>query len=136
MMSITDDIDVNLSKKLGSGAFGDIYQGVWKSKNRLVAIKIIKTSIKDGEKIIREEIETMRRLSHDNILEILGCERVDDKTYLIIEYCEGGCLAQEIHRSKIPELNCYLYLRQMISAMDSVAQASTAGITQSTCTGT
>lgn len=41
-VNISDDIIIDYNFPLGSGAFGDVFRGMWKSRNCLVAIKKIK----------------------------------------------------------------------------------------------
>lgn len=64
LMNLTHDIVIDLNHRLGSGAYGDVYRGVWKSKNRLVAIKKIKDEHEEASKMMEEEVEIMRQFKH------------------------------------------------------------------------
>jgi serine/threonine protein kinase len=39
---ISDEFQIDYSVKLGSGAFGEVFRGIWKKKNCFVAVKRIK----------------------------------------------------------------------------------------------
>jgi WD40 repeat protein/serine/threonine protein kinase len=98
-------------KPLGSGAFGQVWQGQW--GNRLVALKEIdipaaqqKLGISKGEVLEALEWE-MARLSavdHPNLVQFYGAYQFQGKTYLVIEFCEGGNL-QKVLNQQFATLN-------------------------------
>lgn len=61
---IHEDFIVDYSVKLGSGAFGDVFRGIWKSKNTFVAVKRIKDSITNAKEMMDEEVKVMNNLKH------------------------------------------------------------------------
>lgn len=89
MKNLTNDGDICIdwSSKLGSGAYGDVYKGMWKSKNKLIAIKRIKDEHKDSDMMMKEEVEIMRNFQHENVLNFLEIVNNQQGLFIIIEYC-------------------------------------------------
>lgn len=48
MFDLNGDIFIDFGCRLGQGMFGDVYKGISKSQNKLVAIKRIKDDICDA----------------------------------------------------------------------------------------
>lgn len=81
---IGSDFRIDYSRKLGSGAFGDVFKGTWISRNCYVAMKRIKESIVNAQQMIEEETKIMSKFEDKNILKILDVVRENNATYLII----------------------------------------------------
>ncbi|XP_044505182.1 LEAF RUST 10 DISEASE-RESISTANCE LOCUS RECEPTOR-LIKE PROTEIN KINASE-like 2.4 [Mangifera indica] len=84
------NITKSFSEKLGQGGYGNVYKGKLPD-GRLVAVKILKESKGNGEEFINE-VASMSRTSHVNIVSLLGfcCER--NKRALIYEFMCNGSL--------------------------------------------
>jgi len=80
MLAIAPEI----KNKIGSGAFGDVYEGLFHGTR--VAVK--KSSLGDSTGILLEkEISIICKLNHDNIVPYLGVyEDNDGKACLVMEY--------------------------------------------------
>lgn len=81
---LSKDIEIDWNYKLGGGAYGDVYRGRWKSKNKLIAIKKIKEEHEDSVKMMEEEVEIMRHFHHPNVLNFLDIIQSGDGLFLII----------------------------------------------------
>ena len=57
---------------------------MWKSKNKLIAIKKIKEEHEDCVKMMEEEVEIMRHFKHPNVLCFLDIIQSDGGLFLII----------------------------------------------------
>lgn len=90
--SISDEFQIDYSVKLGEGAFGDVFRGIWKQKKCFVAIKRIKEYITNAKEIMDEEVKVMENMKHENILNFLAVIKSPKGTFLVIEFCEGGSL--------------------------------------------
>ena len=80
-------------EKIGSGAFGTVYQGLCEQTGSLVAIK--ETTVALGDKNIPkliQEIQLMAQLSHPNIVLYLGAKHDEELGVLRIyqEWVPGG----------------------------------------------
>mgnify|MGYP003512254295 CR=1 FL=1 len=89
---LSNDITIDYGFSLGSGAYGDVFRGMSKSRNCFVAIKRIKDEHSDATTMMQEEVDIMRKMIHENILNFLDIISTKSGMYLIMEYCEGGSL--------------------------------------------
>ena len=89
--AIVEGSDLIIDKKLGGGAFGVVYQGLY--KNKTIAIKQIKGESIDeqGLKNFLEEAKVTAYLpKHEHVVGMIGiCPR---PLSILIDYCAGGSL--------------------------------------------
>ncbi|EKX40608.1 hypothetical protein GUITHDRAFT_113394 [Guillardia theta CCMP2712] len=68
-----------------------------------------------GDKELMNELSTMKKLSHRNIVCYLGTEIRDDELLLVMEYCAGGSLASILHgMGAIDENIARIYTRDLV----------------------
>ncbi|XP_022846614.1 LEAF RUST 10 DISEASE-RESISTANCE LOCUS RECEPTOR-LIKE PROTEIN KINASE-like 2.3 [Olea europaea var. sylvestris] len=92
----------SFSGNLGEGGFASVYRGKL-SDGRLVAVKILKESKGNGEEFINE-VASISRTSHINIVTLLGFCFEGSKRALIYEFMPNGSLERFInHNSSIAE---------------------------------
>ncbi|KAL5982683.1 hypothetical protein ACLOJK_016759 [Asimina triloba] len=96
----------DFSNKLGQGGFGSVYKGVIKqgrrkdSKEQLhVAIKVLKDS-KQSQKQFMNEVATVGRIHHSNLVRMLGYCAEGKTRALVYEFVEKGSLEKFIHNTK------------------------------------
>ncbi|XP_048328548.2 LEAF RUST 10 DISEASE-RESISTANCE LOCUS RECEPTOR-LIKE PROTEIN KINASE-like 2.5 [Ziziphus jujuba] len=84
----------SFAEVIGKGGYGCVYKGTL-SDGRLVAVKLLKDSKSNGEDFINEVV-SMGRTSHVNIVTLLGfcCER--NKKALIYDFMHNGSLGKFI----------------------------------------
>ena len=87
-----------ISRRLGAGGMGVVYQARQFGLKRTVALKMISSGRGHPEHLerFRLEAEAAGRLHHPNIVEIHEIGDLDGCPYLSLEYVDGGNLAQEI----------------------------------------
>ncbi|KAG7465669.1 hypothetical protein MATL_G00155980 [Megalops atlanticus] len=91
---------LKLRSLLGSGAFGEVYEGVTVgdpsekvSEETRVAVKTLRKGATDHEKAeFLKEAHLMSQFDHPNILRLLGVCLQNEPQYLILELMEGGDL--------------------------------------------
>ena len=91
-----------LTKKIGSGGLGIVFQAWQLSMKRPVAIKILYDRwAKDVEFKSRFLLEArvMGRLSHQNLIQVYDVGRESNHLYFAMEFIEGGTVEQMIHDS-------------------------------------
>lgn len=91
--------DIDVTKQIGSGSFGVVYEGKWKGLK--VAVKLFRENVLQQQsesllKAVKEEAALMSNLRHPNIvLFMCVCTRPPDLA-IISEFCELGSLATVI----------------------------------------
>ncbi|KAJ3694442.1 hypothetical protein LUZ60_009922 [Juncus effusus] len=81
--------------KLGEGGFGTVYKGT-EQNGDLVAVKFLHNSTSNGEEFINEVI-SISRTSHINIVNLLGFCIHGTKQALVYEYMPNGSLDRYIY---------------------------------------
>ncbi|KFK33259.1 hypothetical protein AALP_AA6G351300 [Arabis alpina] len=76
---------------LGKGGFGTVYKGKLLDKSREVAVKILKELEGNGEEFINE-VASLSRTSHVNIVPLLGFCYERNKRAIIYEFMPNGSL--------------------------------------------
>ncbi|XP_075057024.1 proto-oncogene tyrosine-protein kinase ROS [Mixophyes fleayi] len=91
--------NLSLCVFLGSGAFGEVYEGIAKeilgpgTGTRNVAVKTLKSDATDQEKVeFLKEAHLMSQFDHPNILKLLGVCLFNEPQYIILELMDGGDL--------------------------------------------
>ncbi|RWR93504.1 rust resistance kinase Lr10-like protein [Cinnamomum micranthum f. kanehirae] len=87
-------ITKNFKEKLGEGGFGSVFKGKL-STGSLVAIKMLKTAKGNGQDFINE-VATIGRIHHVNVVRLLGFCSEGSKRALIYEFMPNGSLEKYI----------------------------------------
>ncbi|KAJ6936196.1 hypothetical protein NC652_011049 [Populus alba x Populus x berolinensis] len=93
----------SFTNKLGEGGFGNVYKGKL-TDGRLVAVKVLKESKGDGEEFMNE-VASISRTSHVNIVTLLGFCYEKTKRALIYEFMTKGSLDKFISYEGTPYTN-------------------------------
>lgn len=98
---------------IGKGSFSIIYKGFHITTKKKVAIKRITKYI--DKKYLDSEINLMKNLNNENILQLYEVLKVKNCYYLILEYCNGGDLGEYIKSGKTEyDLN---YIKQIFKGL-------------------
>ncbi|KAH0856084.1 hypothetical protein HID58_084345 [Brassica napus] len=114
--------------QLGIGSFGIVYKAVL-SDGRLVAIKRaeltnpassgitrIRNRREDNDSAFVNELESMSRLNHKNLVRLLGFYDDAEERVLVYEYMANGSLADHLHN---PRLEPLTWERRLTIALDA-----------------
>ena len=85
--------------KLGQGGYGGVYKGELLN-GHLVAVKVLNASKGNGDEFINE-VASISRTSHVNIVTLLGFCLEGQKRALIYEFMPNGSLEKFIHSGNI-----------------------------------
>jgi len=115
--------EFNAKDLIGHGAFAVVYKGRLKTApNNVVAIKAItKKNLAKSQNLLGKEIKILKELTelhHDNLVALLDCKETPHHVYLVMEYCNGGDLADYLNaKGTLSEDTIKSFLRQLAGAM-------------------
>ncbi|KAM6564489.1 hypothetical protein CsatB_024487 [Cannabis sativa] len=87
------------SRRLGTGAFGMVYEGKL-FNDELVAIKKIKHRDNNSIEQVMNEIKLLSSVSHPNLVRLLGCCIEQGEQILVYEFMPNGTLSQHLQRER------------------------------------
>eukprot|EP00735_Rhodelphis_limneticus_P013963 TRINITY_DN7931_c0_g1::TRINITY_DN7931_c0_g1_i1::g.15623::m.15623 TRINITY_DN7931_c0_g1::TRINITY_DN7931_c0_g1_i1::g.15623 ORF type:complete len:1244 (+),score=360.81,sp/Q8T2I8/SEPA_DICDI/43.59/3e-144,sp/Q8T2I8/SEPA_DICDI/59.02/3e-107,Pkinase/PF00069.20/5.7e-71,Pkinase_Tyr/PF07714.12/5.6e-49,Kinase-like/PF14531.1/0.0032,Arm/PF00514.18/1.4e+03,Arm/PF00514.18/1.5e+02,Arm/PF00514.18/1.2e+04,Arm/PF00514.18/3.4,Arm/PF00514.18/7.6e+03,Ric8/PF10165.4/40,Ric8/PF10165.4/0.088,BUD22/PF09073.5/0.043,DUF3385/P len=106
---------------VGKGGFGTVYKGINLSTGEFVAIKQVSLQNIPKEELssIMMEIDLLKRLHHENIVEYVGSIKSNQHLNIILEYVENGSLAQIIKKfGAFPETLVGIYIAQVLKGLE------------------
>ncbi|CAF1046448.1 unnamed protein product [Rotaria sordida] len=117
--------DYQYSKRdlIGHGAFAIVFLGHSKSSpEQQVAIKqITKKQLAKSQSLLEKEIKILKeltKLKHENLVALLDCKESQNNVYLVMEFCNGGDLADYLQsRQTLSEDTIAIFFRQIAAAI-------------------
>ncbi len=108
-----------LSRKLGTGAFADVYLGTHIYLNTRVALKVLRTQVSAHSlNSFLTEARHLSRLIHPHIIRVLEFGLEAQVPYLVMDYAPGGTLRQRHPVGSVVPLPIVLsYLSALASAL-------------------
>ncbi|XP_009983715.1 PREDICTED: tyrosine-protein kinase FRK, partial [Tauraco erythrolophus] len=91
-----DRQSVKLLKKLGSGQFGEVWEGLWNNTTP-VAIKTLKPGSMDPKDFLREA-QIMKNLRHPKLIQLYAVCTLEDPIYIITELMRYGSLLEYLQK--------------------------------------
>ncbi|KAF5191654.1 Pr5-like receptor kinase, partial [Thalictrum thalictroides] len=89
----------SFKETLGQGGYGSVFKGKLKHDGRLVAVKLLNESKGNGEDFINE-VATIGRTNHVNVVSLLGFCTEGVKRALVYEFMPNGSLERFIYNEK------------------------------------
>nr|KAG5700609.1 hypothetical protein BaRGS_015405 [Batillaria attramentaria] len=104
---------------IGEGSFGKVYKGRRKYTGQIVALKFIPKVGKSDKELrgLRREIEIMRGLHHDNIIEMLDSFDTEKEVVVVTDYAEGELFQILEDDGSLPEEQVQTIAAQLVSAL-------------------
>ncbi|KAH3763592.1 STE/STE11/CDC15 protein kinase [Pelomyxa schiedti] len=107
-----------MGQVIGRGACGVVYKAVDVKTGEFVAVKQVKTSA-NASQAAEKEINILSRLSHPNIIRVIGTHVEQDTLSIILEYADGGSLAGILDKfGPLPETLVATYIDQVLTGLD------------------
>ncbi|CAK9302387.1 unnamed protein product [Gordionus sp. m RMFG-2023] len=124
-MEAIGDFEYNKKDLIGHGAFAVVFKGKRKKDEAIVAIKsITKKNLSRSHSLLGKEIKILKELSqlkHENVVQLLDCKETSTQVYLIMEFCNGGDLADYLqNKGSLSEDTISLFFRQVAAALKAL----------------
>ncbi|XP_031780777.1 serine/threonine-protein kinase ULK3 [Nasonia vitripennis] len=120
-MSLPSVKDYTLLEKIGAGSYSTVYKAFKRDGSReVVAIKCVDKSTLSKSAIdnLITEINLLKILKHEHIVEMRDFFWDEGHIYIVMEYCDGGDLSNFIKRKhKLAEHVCRKFLQQLALAL-------------------
>lgn len=114
-----------LERILGTGGMASVWLARDERLGRAVAVKLLSDSLAHDESYLtrfRREARLAAGLSHPNLVKVYDFGE-KERPYLVMEYLEGGTLADRIARGTAHELDPGRLARELLEALDHVHSA-------------
>jgi calcium-dependent protein kinase len=109
--------EYSIGSSLGSGSFGTVRKAVHKMTGQTRAVKVLKKSDQDENKLFLE-VEILCKLSHPNIMQIYEFYDDSKNFYIVSEFCPGGELFDKIsEKGHLEDSESAFVIRQILSAI-------------------
>lgn len=122
-MESVGKFEFNRRDLIGHGAFAVVFKGRHKEKPDVeVAIKCInKKNLAKTQVLLAKEIKILKELKHEKIVRLLDYQEIGGCVYLIMEYCNGGDLADYLQlKGTLSEDTIRVFLQQIAQAMKAL----------------
>lgn len=115
-----------LERILGTGGMASVWSAHDERLGRPVAVKLLSDSLAHDESYLhrfRREARLAARLSHPNLVTVFDFGDEDERPYLVMEYVEGGTLADRLAGGTAHELDPGRLARELLDALDHIHSA-------------
>ncbi|XP_063061657.1 serine/threonine-protein kinase ULK2 isoform X2 [Engraulis encrasicolus] len=119
-METVGDFEYSRKDLVGHGAFAVVFKGRHRKKTDWeVAIKSInKKNLSKSQILLGKEIKILKELQHENIVGLYDVQETPNSVFLVMEYCNGGDLADYLQaKGTLREDTLRIFLQQISAAM-------------------
>ncbi|EIE26434.1 Pkinase-domain-containing protein [Coccomyxa subellipsoidea C-169] len=104
---------------IGEGSFGKVYKGRRKYTGQTVAMKFILKHNKSEKDIVslRQEIEILRGLRHENIIQMLDSFETEEEFCVVTEFAQGELFEVLEDDKTLPEEEVRSIAKQLVRAL-------------------
>ncbi|KAF5919968.1 hypothetical protein HPG69_014334 [Diceros bicornis minor] len=110
-----DRNSIQLLKRLGSGQFGEVWEGLWNNTTP-VAVKTLKPGSMDPNDFLREA-QIMKNLRHPKLIQLYAVCTLEDPIYIITELMRHGSLLEYLQN----DAGAKIHLTQQVDMAAQVA---------------
>jgi len=109
-------------EKIGEGSSGEVYKGIDKRTNEVVAIKVLQIGANAAEKLasIENEIKMMKMSRHPCVVDHKGTYMKDEKLWVAMEFMDGGALTEVISICQISEPQIACICKEILRALEAI----------------
>ncbi|XP_023870005.1 serine/threonine-protein kinase ULK2 isoform X2 [Salvelinus sp. IW2-2015] len=119
-METVGDFEYSRKDLVGHGAFAVVFKGRHRKKTDWeVAVKSInKKNLSKSQILLGKEIKILKELQHENIVALYDVQETPNSVFLVMEYCNGGDLADYLQaKGTLREDTLRVFLQQISAAM-------------------
>ncbi|XP_068124822.1 serine/threonine-protein kinase ULK2 isoform X2 [Hyperolius riggenbachi] len=119
-MEVVGDFEYCRKDLIGHGAFAVVFKGRHRKKTDWeVAVKSInKKNLSKSQLLLGKEIKILKELQHENIVALYDVQELPNSVFLVMEYCNGGDLADYLQvKGTLSEDTIRVFLQQIAAAM-------------------
>ncbi|XP_061460663.1 serine/threonine-protein kinase ULK2 isoform X2 [Rhineura floridana] len=119
-MEVVGDFEYSKKDLIGHGAFAVVFKGRHRKKTDWeVAIKSInRKNLSKSQLLLGKEIKILKELQHENIVALYDVQELPNSVFLVMEYCNGGDLADYLQaKGTLSEDTIRVFLQQIAAAM-------------------
>lgn len=110
--------DCVVERHLRGGAYGELWRGRTISTGEVVNVRVVNRWAADDCERLRREVQILRRLSHENVVQFKDLKKTATRFYMVFEACTGGDLAQLLRlRGSLPEAIASHFLAQIAAGL-------------------
>eukprot|EP00794_Sanderia_malayensis_P012034 gene12034-13276_t len=107
----------DVKEEVGRGKFGVVHKVVNKRNNAVHAAKFIKIPQCKREDVLHE-VDIMRKLSHENLVNLVDVYDIENRIILIMEFISGGELFERIvEEDCLTEAEAAVYMKQILEGL-------------------
>lgn len=101
---------------VGEGSFGRVYKGRRKYTGQIVAMKFIMKNGKSEKDLhgLRQEIEILKKLKHENIIEMLDSFETAEEFCVVTEFAQGELFEILENDNSMPEVQVQAIAKQLV----------------------
>lgn len=120
----------SILKKLGEGGKGVVYKARDTALNRVVAIKLLKSTGESEEAYSRfmREAQAVAKLNHPNIVSIYDIGKEDDKQFFVLEFVDGESLREIMETYPEGKCDIQTVLRTGVDICSALHYAHSQGV--------
>jgi len=104
--------------EIGRGASSTVFRAINMKTGEYAAMKCIKLRRCTNKQKVREEMELLKKLKHQNIVTYLDSHAFDDEFCIFMELVSGGSLSHILKRGPLRENVVRRFTRQICSGLD------------------
>jgi serine/threonine protein kinase len=100
----TQLLHYKITRKLGAGGMGEVFEAEDLKLGRTVALKFVLEHISSDAQVIERfgrEAKAVSRMDHPNVGSVFALEQADDKTFLAMAYYQGETLRQHLDYGRL-----------------------------------
>lgn len=119
--------DFLIRRALGQGAYGSVYEAAWTKTGGRVALKVLHKKHLDGADAVARflrEAETLQKIDHPHVVDVLDYGDLDGLPYIVLEYLEGVPLDRRTStRAAMPLTEVLDIMVPVLGAVDAMHRA-------------